>query len=112
ADLAAGKVSEIHTRFPPEPNGYLHIGSAKAIYINWSIARAYGGRFNLRLHDTNPAREDVECGNSIREDLHWLGADPDGGVFCGSDYFEQCYEYAEQLIREGTACVQDRTTDE
>ena len=112
ADLAAGKVSEIHTRFPPEPNGYLHIGSAKAIYINWSIAKAYGGKFNLRLDDTNPAREDVEYVNSILEDLHWLGADPDGGVFYGSDYFEQCYEYAEQLIREGKAYVDDLTRDE
>ena len=112
SDLAAGKVSEIHTRFPPEPNGYLHIGSAKAIYINWSIARAYGGKFNLRLDDTNPAREDVEYVNSILEDLHWLGADPDGGVFYGSDYFEQCYEYAEQLIREGKAYVDDLTRDE
>ena len=112
ADLAEGKVTEIHTRFPPEPNGYLHIGSAKAIYINWSIARAYGGKFNLRLDDTNPAREDVEYVNSILEDLHWLGADPDGGVFYGSDYFEQCYEYAEQLIREGKAYVDDLTRDE
>ena len=112
ADLAEGKVSEIHTRFPPEPNGYLHIGSAKAIYINWSIARAYGGKFNLRLDDTNPAREDVEYVNSILEDLHWLGADPDGGVFYGSDYFEQCYEYAEKLIREGKAYVDDLTRDE
>ena len=112
ADLAAGKVSEVHTRFPPEPNGYLHIGSAKAIYINWSIAGAYGGKFNLRLDDTNPAREDVEYVNSILEDLHWLGADPDGGVFYGSDYFEQCYEYAEQLIREDKAYVDDLTRDE
>ena len=112
ADLAAGKVSEIHTRFPPEPNGYLHIGSAKAIYINWSIARAYGGKFNLRLDDTNPAREDVEYVNSILEDLHWLGADPNGGVFYGSDYFEQCYEYAEKLIREGKAYVDDLSREE
>ena len=112
ADLAEGRVKEIHTRFPPEPNGYLHIGSAKAIYINWSIAKAYGGKFNLRLDDTNPAREDVEYVNSILEDLHWLGADPDGGVFYGSDYFEQCYEYAEQLIREGKAYVDDLTRDE
>lgn len=76
ADLAEGKISEIHTRFPPEPNGYLHIGSAKAIYINWSIANQYGGKFNLRLDDTNPAREGEEYVNSIIEDLHWLGADP------------------------------------
>ena len=112
ADLAGGKVSEIHTRFPPEPNGYLHIGSAKAIYINWSIARAYGGKFNLRLDDTNPAREDVEYVNSILEDLHWLGADPNGGVFYGSDYFEQCYQYAEKLILEGKAYVDDLTREE
>ena len=76
ADLAEGKIREIHTRFPPEPNGYLHIGSAKAIYINWSIANQYGGKFNLRLDDTNPAREGEEYVNSIIEDLHWLGADP------------------------------------
>ena len=112
ADLAEGKVKEIHTRFPPEPNGYLHIGSAKAIYINWSIAKAYGGKFNLRLDDTNPAREDVEYVNSILEDLHWLGADPNGGVFYGSDYFEQCYQYAEKLILEGKAYVDDLTREE
>ena len=76
ADLAEGQIREIHTRFPPEPNGYLHIGSAKAIYINWSIANQYGGKFNLRLDDTNPAREGEEYVNSIIEDLHWLGADP------------------------------------
>ena len=112
ADLAEGKVSEIHTRFPPEPNGYLHIGSAKAIYINWSIAKAYGGKFNLRFDDTNPAREDVEYVNSILEDLHWLGADPDGGIFYGSDYFDQCYAFAEKLIQEGKAYVDDLTRDQ
>ena len=73
ADLAEGQIREIHTRFPPEPNGYLHIGSAKAIYINWSIANQYGGKFNLRLDDTNPAREGEEYVNSIIEDhSHWL----------------------------------------
>ena len=112
ADLAEGKVSEIHTRFPPEPNGYLHIGSAKAIYINWSIANQYGGKFNLRLDDTNPAREGEEYVNSIIEDLHWLGADPNGGIFYGSDYFDKCYEYAEKLILEGKAYVDDLTRDE
>ena len=106
ADLAEGKISEIHTRFPPEPNGYLHIGSAKAIYINWSIANQYGGKFNLRLDDTNPAREGEEYVNSIIEDLHWLGADPNGGIFYGSDYFDKCYEYAEKLITEGKAYVE------
>ena len=112
ADLAEGKVKEIHTRFPPEPNGYLHIGSAKAIYINWSIANQYGGKFNLRLDDTNPAREGEEYVNSIIEDLHWLGADPNGGIFYGSDYFDQCYEYAEKLIKEGKAYVDDLSRDE
>ena len=112
ADLAAGKVKEIHTRFPPEPNGYLHIGSAKAIWINWSIANAYGGKFNLRYDDTNPAREDMEYVNSIYEDLTWLGAVPNGGIFYGSDYFEVCYEYAEKLIREGKAYVCDLSREE
>ena len=112
ADLAEGKIREIHTRFPPEPNGYLHIGSAKAIYINWSIANQYGGKFNLRLDDTNPAREGEEYVNSIIEDLHWLGADPNGGIFYGSDYFDKCYEYAEKLIQEGKAYVDDLTRDE
>ena len=112
ADLAEGKIHEIHTRFPPEPNGYLHIGSAKAIYINWSIANQYGGKFNLRLDDTNPAREGEEYVNSIIEDLHWLGADPNGGIFYGSDYFDKCYEYAEKLIMEGKAYVDDLTRDE
>ena len=112
ADLAEGKVTEIHTRFPPEPNGYLHIGSAKAIYINWSIANQYGGKFNLRFDDTNPAREDVEYVDSIREDLAWLGAEPNGGIYFGSDYFEKCYEYAEKLILEGKAYVDDLTREE
>ena len=112
ADLAEGSVKEIHTRFPPEPNGYLHIGSAKAIWINWSIANAYGGKFNLRFDDTNPVREDVEYVDSIREDLHWLGADPNGGIFYGSDYFDKCYEFAEKLILDGKAYVDDLTREE
>ncbi|MBQ5755534.1 MAG: glutamine--tRNA ligase, partial [Oscillospiraceae bacterium] len=112
ADLAEGKVTDIHTRFPPEPNGYLHIGSAKAIYINWSIANAYGGKFNLRYDDTNPAREDMEYVNSIYEDLTWLGAVPSGGIFYGSDYFDVCYEYAEKLILEGKAYVCDMSREE
>ena len=112
ADLAEGKVDTVHTRFPPEPNGYLHIGSAKAIFINYSIAKQYGGLFNLRFDDTNPAREGDEYVQSILQDLHWLGADPNGGIFYGSDYFEKCYEYAEQLIREGKAYVDDLTREE
>ena len=112
ADLAEGKVKEIHTRFPPEPNGYLHIGSAKAIWINWSIANQYGGKFNLRFDDTNPVREDVEYVNSIEQDLRWLGAIPNGGIFYGSDYFDQCYEYAEKLIMDGKAYVDDLSREE
>ena len=111
-DLEEGRVKEIHTRFPPEPNGYLHIGSAKAIWINWSIAKQYGGKFNLRYDDTNPSHEDVEYVDSILEDLRWLGAEPTGGIDYGSDYFDQCYEYAEQLIREGKAYVDDLTREQ
>lgn len=107
-DIAEGFDRKIHTRFPPEPNGYLHIGSAKAIYINWSIAKKYGGKFNLRYDDTNPVKEDDEYVKSIYEDIKWLtGEDPNGGVFYGSDYFERCYECAVQLIKDGKAYVCD-----
>lgn len=112
ADLASGKVDAIHTRFPPEPNGCLHIGSAKAIYINYMAARKYGGKFNLRYDDTNPLKEEDEYVRSIYEDLVWLGATPDGGVFFGSDYFGQCYEYAVLLIKKGLAFVCDLTAQE
>ena len=110
-DLAAGVVDHVHTRFPPEPNGYLHIGSAKAIWINHSMAKKYGGKFNLRLDDTNPAKEDTEYVDAIKEDLNWLGTVPDG-IFYGSDYFEKCYEFAVQLIKEGKAYVCDLSADE
>ena len=112
ADYAAGRTDHVHTRFPPEPNGYLHIGSAKAIYINYSTAKKYGGPFNLRFDDTNPEKESDEFVRSIREDLHWLGADPDGGIFYGSDYFDKCYEYAVKLIRDGKAYVCELTKDQ
>ena len=112
ADLAGGRVQEIHTRFPPEPNGYLHIGSAKAIYINYATAKKYGGKFNLRYDDTNPVKEDDEYVQSIEEDLRWLGAIPDGGIFYGSDYFDRCYDYAVELIRKRDAYVCDLTADE
>lgn len=107
SDLAEGRAQEIHTRFPPEPNGYLHIGSAKAIWINYGTAKKYGGLFNLRYDDTNPTKEDNEYVESIAEDLHWLGCDPTGGVFYGSDYFDKCYEYAVKLIKDGKAYVCD-----
>ncbi len=112
ADLAAGVNDTVHTRFPPEPNGYLHIGSAKAIYINYSTAKKYGGQFNLRYDDTNPVKEDDEYVQSIYEDLCWLGANPDGGVFYGSDYFDKCYEYAIKLIKDGKAYVCDLSAEE
>ncbi len=111
-DLKNDFKRKIHTRFPPEPNGYLHIGSAKAIWINYSAAKKHGGNFNLRYDDTNPLREDDEYVRSIEEDLLWLGAIPDGGIFYGSDYFEKCYEYAELLIQKGRAYVDDLTQEE
>ena len=111
-DLAAGVNNTVHTRFPPEPNGYLHIGSAKAIYINHSTAKKYGGLFNLRYDDTNPTKEDTEYVDSIYEDLNWLGAVPTGGVYYGSDYFEKTYELAVQLIKDGKAFVCDLTKEE
>ncbi len=111
-DLKTGEYTHVHTRFPPEPNGYLHIGSAKAIWINNSSAIKHGGKFNLRYDDTNPAKEDNEYVVSILEDLKWLGAEPTGGVFYGSDYFDKCYEYAVKLIKEGKAYVCDLSADE
>ena len=112
ADLALNPELKIHTRFPPEPNGYLHIGSAKAIMINVETARKYGGLFNLRYDDTNPTKEDTEYVDSIYEDLCWLGATPTGGVFYGSDYFDKCYEFAVKLIKDGKAYVCDLSAEE
>lgn len=112
ADLAADPSLKVHTRFPPEPNGYLHIGSAKAIWINSTMAKKYGGLFNLRYDDTNPVKEDNEYVESIYEDLKWLGAEPTGGVYYGSDYFDRCYEYALKLIRDGKAYVCDLSAEE
>ena len=113
ADLEAGLNEQIHTRFPPEPNGYLHIGSAKAIFINWSISKKYNGKFNLRYDDTNPVKEDTEYVDSIWEDIKWLtGEEPTGGVFYGSDYFETCYDCAVALIKAGKAYVDDLTQEE
>ena len=111
-DLAQNPELKIHTRFPPEPNGYLHIGSAKAIWINTMTAKKYGGLFNLRYDDTNPAKEDNEYVESIYEDLKWLGCEPSGGVFYGSDYFNKCYEFAVKLIKEGKAYVCDLNAEE
>ncbi len=110
-DIKNGLSERIHTRFPPEPNGYLHIGSAKAIWINYSTAKKYGGLFNLRYDDTNPVKEDDEYVQSIEEDLKWLGAYPDN-IFYGSDYFDKCYEFAVRLIKDGKAYVCDLSADE
>ena len=112
ADLRENPEIKVHTRFPPEPNGYLHIGSAKAILINYETAKKYGGPFNLRYDDTNPSKEDTEYVDAIYRDLTWLGAIPDGGIFYGSDYFEKCYEFAEKLIMDGKAYVCDLSAEE
>ena len=104
-DLANGVYDRVHTRFPPEPNGYLHIGHCKALWIDFGTARRFGGICNLRMDDTNPAKEDVEYVDAIKEDIHWLGFDWDDRFFYGSDYFEQTYEYAVELIKKGLAYI-------
>ncbi len=107
ADIAAGRVREVVTRFPPEPNGYLHIGHAKAIALNFGVAQEYGGRCHLRFDDTNPAKEEQEYIDAIERDLRWLGFDWGRHLYHASDYFEQLYGWAEQLIRAGKAYVDD-----
>jgi glutaminyl-tRNA synthetase len=112
ADRAAGKNGgRVHTRFPPEPNGYLHTGPAKSICLNYGLARQYGGKFNLRFDDTNPAKEEQEYVDSIIDDVHWLGGDWEDRLFYASDYFEQLYEWAIKLIKEGKAYVCDLSAD-
>jgi glutaminyl-tRNA synthetase len=111
-DLEEGKVTEVVTRFPPEPNGYLHIGHAKAILLNYGIAKKYGGRFNLRFDDTNPTKEKTEYVESIIRDVKWLGADFEDRLYFASDYFEQMYEAAIKLIRKGKAFVCDLSAEE
>jgi glutaminyl-tRNA synthetase len=103
---------KVHTRFPPEPNGYLHIGHAKSICLNYGLAVRYGGKFNLRYDDTNPTTEEQEYVDAIREDVRWLGADWEGREFYASDYFDQLYDWAEQLIRDGKAYVCDLTPEQ
>jgi len=112
-DLQSGKHGDrVHTRFPPEPNGYLHIGHAKSICLNFGLAAKYNGLCNLRFDDTNPCKEDVEYVDSIMEDVRWLGFDWGDRLFYASDYFEQLYQWAVQLIRDGKAYVCDLTADE
>lgn len=113
ADRAAGKnAGRVHTRFPPEPNGYLHIGHAKSICLNFGLARDYGGKFNLRFDDTNPAKEEQEYVDSIVDDVRWLGGDWEDRMFFASDYFDQLYAWAVQLIKAGKAYVCDLTADQ
>lgn len=113
ADRAAGRFeSRVHTRFPPEPNGYLHLGHAKSICLNYGLAQEFGGKFNLRFDDTNPVKEDTEYVDSIREDVRWLGGDWEDREFFSSDYFGQLYQFAEQLIRDGKAYVDSCSAEE
>jgi glutaminyl-tRNA synthetase len=111
-DLKTGRFTRVHTRFPPEPNGYLHIGHAKAICIDFGVAAEFGGKCNLRFDDTNPVKEEVEYVDSIMQDIRWLGFDWEDRLFYASDYFERLYEYAVTLIRRGKAYVCDLTADE
>ena len=111
-DLAEGVYHHVQTRFPPEPNGYLHIGHAKSILLNYGLAEEYGGKFNLRFDDTNPTKEKSEFVDSIIEDVKWLGADYEDRLFFASNYFQQMYECAVKLIKDGKAYVCDLTADE
>lgn len=112
ADLSANPGMKVHTRFPPEPNGYLHIGHCKALVIDFGTAKKWSGICNLRMDDTNPAKEDTEYVDAIKEDIHWLGFDWENRFFYGSDYFEKDYEYAVELIKKGLAYVCELTAEE
>ena len=111
-DLAEGVYEAVKTRFPPEPNGYLHIGHAKSILLNYGLAQQYGGKFNMRFDDTNPTKEKVEFVESIKADIEWLGADWEDRLFFASDYFPQMYEGAVKLIKKGKAYVSDLTAEQ
>ncbi len=111
-DLESGRYNQVQTRFPPEPNGYLHIGHAKAFSIDFGIAQEFGGKCNLRYDDTNPVKEDVEYVDSIKEDIRWLGYDWEEREYYASDYFEQLYQWAVELIKKGVAYVDDLSADE
>ncbi|MEJ5200139.1 MAG: glutamine--tRNA ligase, partial [Anaerolineae bacterium] len=111
-DLRTGRFDHVHTRFPPEPNGYLHIGHAKAMAIDFGIAQEFGGKCNLRFDDTNPIKEDVEYVEAIKEDIRWLGFDWEDREYYASDYFEQLYQMAVDLIKKGKAYVCDLSPEE
>ena len=110
-DLEEGVYDTVHTRFPPEPNGYLHIGHAKSILLNYGLAKKYNGKFNLRFDDTNPTKEDVEYVEAIKEDIQWLGFQW-GNEYYASDYFQQLWDFAIRLIKEGKAYVDEQTSEE
>src|SRR4030088_2280245 len=112
ADLAAGGHKTVVTRFPPEPNGYLHIGHAKAICLNFGVAQEFGGRCHLRFDDTNPTKEEQEYIDAIERDVRWLGFDWGSHLYHASDYFEQLCDWAEHLIRAGPAYIADTSPDE
>ena len=111
-DLEEGVYDHVMTRFPPEPNGYLHIGHAKSILLNYGLAQKYNGKFNLRFDDTNPTKEKVEFVESIKKDVEWLGADYEDRLFFASNYFDQMYEAAVTLIKKGKAYVCDLSAEE
>ena len=111
-DLAEGVYDTVHTRFPPEPNGYLHIGHAKSILLNYGLAQEYHGKFNMRFDDTNPTKEKIEFVESIKEDIKWLGADWEDRLYFASDYFDQMYENAVKLIKKGKAYVDDLNAEQ
>lgn len=111
-DLADGFYDTVHTRFPPEPNGYLHIGHAKSILLNYGLAQKYNGKFNMRFDDTNPTKEKEEFVDSIKADVEWLGADWEDRLFFASNYFEQMYEAAVKLIKKGKAYVSDLSAEQ
>src|ERR1700741_175337 len=112
AEVAAGRNTEVVTRFPPEPNGYPHIGHAKAIWLNFGVAQEYGGRCHLRFDDTNPTKEEQEYIDAIKRDVNWLGFDWGRHLYFASDYFDQLYDWAEHLIRTGKAYVDDLPAEE
>ena len=111
-DLEEGRFDHVQTRFPPEPNGYLHIGHAKSILLNYGLAKKYNGKFNMRFDDTNPTKEKTEFVESILKDIKWLGADWEDRLFFASNYFDQMYECAVKLIKKGKAFVCDLTAEQ
>ena len=111
-DIEEGHCEAVRTRFPPEPNGYLHIGHAKSILLNYGLAKKYQGKFHMRFDDTNPTKEKTEFVDSIKKDIKWLGADWEDRLYFASDYFDQMYEAAVKLIKKGKAYVCDLTAEQ